>query len=218
MSDEQNSGNNPGTVTKAAIAITALAVVVFIGWSQFRQAGTNSHDVLETRTPVKISIGGPFTLTDHTGKQVSDTDYRGRLMLIFFGYTFCPDVCPTELNTIAEAMDILGAEKGKRIQPLFISIDPNRDTPEVMAEYVAQFHPSITGLTGTDDEIAQLAQSFRTYYARAESSEGGEDYTVDHSATTFLMGPDGKFQTTFSYGTTPEAMAAGLDKFINSNS
>jgi len=218
MTEENKPGNAPGTITKAAVIVTALAVVFFIGWSQFRHADTDAHRIVETRTPVKISIGGPFTLTHHNGTRVSDTDYRGRFMLIFFGYTYCPDVCPTELSTIAEAMDLLGPEKSKQIQPLFISVDPPRDTPEVMANYVVQFHPSIVGLTGTEDEIAQLAKSFRTYYARAEGSEGDEDYAVDHSATTYLMGPDGQFETTFSYGTPPEAMAAALEKFIDSRS
>jgi len=218
MNKEEKKSNGPGTLTKAAVALTALAVVVMIGWSQFRHASTDSHNILDNRSPVKIEIGGPFTLTDHTGKKVSDSDYRGRSMLIFFGYTYCPDVCPTELSTIAEAMDLLGPAKASQIQPLFISVDPNRDTPEVLAEYVTQFHPSIVGLTGTDAEIAEVAKSFRTYYARAKGSEGDDDYTVDHSATTFLMGPNGQFETTFSYGTPPETMAKALEKFIDQNS
>src|SRR5918996_3071934 len=106
-------------------------------------------------TTAEVQIGGPFALVDHTGHTVTDADYRGKLMLVFFGFTHCPDVCPTTLQEIASALDVLGDEAG-RVQPLFITVDPERDTPEVMAGYVDLFHPGIVGLTGTPEQVASV--------------------------------------------------------------
>lgn len=111
-----------------------------------------------------LGIGGPFTLQDGSGKPVTDKDFRGKYMLVYFGYTFCPDVCPTTLNAVADAMDKLGPA-ASRIQPLFITVDPKRDTPTVVKQYAAAFGPSIEGLTGTPEEIAAVAKEYRVYYA-----------------------------------------------------
>jgi cytochrome oxidase Cu insertion factor (SCO1/SenC/PrrC family) len=154
-------------------------------------------------TTGEVQIGGPFTLVDHTGRTVTDADYRGNLMLVFFGFTHCPDVCPTTLQEIASALDVLADEAG-RVQPLFVTVDPERDTPEVMAEYVDLFHPRIVGLTGTVDQVKAVAKAYRVYFNKVPQ---GDTYTMDHSAITYLMGPDGGFLTHFSRGTTPEEMA-----------
>lgn len=159
------------------------------------------------------AIGGPFQLTDHTGRKVSDADYRGRYMLIFFGYTFCPDVCPTTLATVTAAMDKLPPASTKKLVPIFVSIDPERDTVEVMKDYVNAFSPDIVGLTGTPEEVAKVAKVFKVYAAKVKS-DSPEHYTVDHSAILYLMGPDGKFVAHFTHGVSPDDLAAGLKKHL----
>ena len=137
-------------------------------------------------------LGGPFTLEDGNGKQVSDSDFRGKYMLVYFGYTFCPDVCPTTLNEVADALDHLGP-KADRLQPIFITVDPRRDTPSVVKQYTAAFSPRLLGLTGTPDQIAKVAKAYRVYYAEHRTGPGPNDYSMDHSSILYLMGPDGKF-------------------------
>ena len=158
-------------------------------------------------------VGGPFTLTDHNGRRVTDQDFRGKYMLIFFGFTYCPDVCPGELQVMSAALDELGAEADK-IQPIFITIDPARDTPEAMKIYVANFHPRLLGLTGSPEDIAQVAKAYRVYYAKAGESEQQADYLMDHSTILYLMGPDGKFVKHFTYGTQAKALAEALRETI----
>ncbi len=158
-------------------------------------------------------VGGPFTLTDHNGQRVTDQDFRGKYMLIFFGFTFCPDVCPSELQVMSAALDELGAE-GEKIQPVFITIDPARDTPEAMKVYVSNFHPRMIGLTGSEQDIAVVAKAYRVYYAKAKGSEASPDYLMDHSTILYLMGPDGKFVKHFTYGTDVKALVEGLRSVI----
>jgi protein SCO1/2 len=138
------------------------------------------------------AVGGPFTLTASDGSTVTDQTYRGKWLLVYFGYTFCPDACPTALNNIGVALDALGPDAAK-FQPLFITVDPKRDTREVLAEYLKSFDPRIVGLTGTEDQIAAVAKAYRVYYA----SQKGDDYLVDHSALIYLMNPESKFVKVF---------------------
>lgn len=159
-------------------------------------------------------VGGPFTLTNQDGKRVSDQDFRGKYMLIFFGFTYCPDVCPSELQVMSAALDQLGSEADK-IQPIFISIDPARDTPEAMKIYVSNFHPRMVGLTGSAEDIAAVAKAYRVYYAKAKGSENSPDYLMDHSTILYLMGPDGKFVKHFTYGTEVKGLADGLREAIS---
>ncbi|HEV7456013.1 MAG TPA: SCO family protein [Roseococcus sp.] len=158
--------------------------------------------------PPGVTLGGPFSLTDHTGRAVTQQDFAGRWMLVYFGFTYCPDVCPTELGTIAAALDIMGPE-GEAITPLLITIDPERDTPAQLADYVAAFHPRMIGLTGTAQQVADAARRYRVFYARAQRPEMTE-YTMDHSSFVYLVGPDGLVRTLFRAETTPEAMAAAV--------
>ncbi len=157
-----------------------------------------------------LAIGGAFTLVDHNRKTVTDIDFRGRYMLVFFGYTFCPDACPTALQTVTEAMDLLGAQATK-VQPIFISVDPERDTPETLKSFVANFHPRMIGLTGSPEQVAAAAKVYRVYFAKANDED---EYLMDHSAIIYLMGPDGKFVTHFSHGTTPDTMAAKVREHL----
>ena len=158
--------------------------------------------------PGGVSIGGDFTLVDGDGRTVTQDDLRGKLALVLFGFTFCPDVCPTELQVIAQAMDVLGPQAAE-VRPVFITVDPERDTPAKMKEYVEQFHPSITGLTGTPQQVAAAARAWRVYYSKV-TPPGATDYLMDHSAFTYLMGRDGSLRALFRPGTTPEEMAASI--------
>jgi protein SCO1 len=162
----------------------------------------------------KPLIGGPFSLVDTDGKRVTDGDFRGKLMLVFFGYANCPDVCPTELQTMAEVLDKLGAE-ANAVAPIFITVDPARDTPQALAAYVKAFSDRITGLTGTSGEVASAAKAYRVYFRRA--GDGTGDYTVDHSAFVYLMDRDGEYLTHFVFNTSPEAMVSVIKKHILAN-
>jgi protein SCO1/2 len=159
-------------------------------------------------------VGGPFTLQDGNGKQVTDRDFRGKYMLVYFGYTFCPDVCPTTLNEVADAVDRLGP-KADRLQPIFITVDPKRDTPSVVKQYTAAFSPRLIGLTGSPEQIAQVAKEYRVYYAEHRAGPGPGDYTMDHSSILYLMGPDGKFIAPIRADETGAEMAADLARFIS---
>lgn len=186
-------------------AIGAFAFVfaaVAIGWIS-TDAFVSRRDVVSSAQ--RPSIGGPFQLTSHTGKPVSDKDFRGKPLAIFFGFTFCPDVCPTTMNEMAELMSQLGAD-AERMHWVFVSVDAERDTPAQMAEYVALFDKRIVGLSGTPSQIADVARSFRVYYRRVVS---GDTVTYDHSASIFLLEPDGSFAGTIDY---KESAAIGLEK------
>lgn len=140
------------------------------------------------------AIGGPFQLIDvQTGRQVTDRDFPGKWLMVFFGYTHCPDVCPTTLSNISDALLNLGP-LADRIQPLFVTVDPLRDTQQVLADYAAAFDPRIVGLTGTPDQVARAAEAYGVYYAKREV---GDDYYMDHTATIYLMRPDGSHDTSF---------------------
>lgn len=151
------------------------------------------------------AIGGPFALIDHTGREVSDATFRGKYLLVFFGFTNCPDICPTTLDRFAQVMDLLGPVADK-VQPLLISVDPERDTPAVLASYVAAFHPRIIGLTGSVEQIRNVASRYKVYFGKQPADETGS-YAVDHSAFEYLMGPDGKNLFVFRAEAEPERIA-----------
>ena len=202
--------------TKAGLLALAVGVAVLAGAAVYFMQDGRSPAPRVTETG-KALIGGPFELVDSSGKTVTDKDFRGKYLLVFFGYTNCPDVCPTTLNDVALAMDALG-DLADKVQPLFISVDPERDTPESMGGYVAQFHPSIIGLTGSPAQIAAAAKAYRVYYKKSvpEDEAGKKDpfYLMDHSAFTYLMSPDGSFLKHFSYGTKPDAMAEAIRQIV----
>ncbi len=159
-------------------------------------------------------VGGPFTMLNQKGETVTDKTYLGKPMLLFFGFTFCPDVCPTELQVMSAALAELG-DKGADIQPIFVTIDPERDTPAVMASYVSNFGDRFIGLTGSAAQIAEMAQVYRVFYARQENKADPQNYQMDHSAIIYLMGTDGKFLKHFSYSTDAKALAEGIKKALN---
>ena len=158
--------------------------------------------------PQGLSLGGPFSLVDQAGKPVTETDFAGRYLLVYFGFTYCPDVCPTELGVIASAVDELGAQ-ADRVTPVFVTVDPERDTPAAMADYVSRFHPRMVGLTGTEQQIAAAARAYRVYYAKVNRPDMTE-YVMDHSSFIYLVGPDGRVRALFRPQTPPEAIAQSV--------
>jgi cytochrome oxidase Cu insertion factor (SCO1/SenC/PrrC family) len=217
-----------------AIRLLVLLLVVFIGglwayaWAT-RDPGQGLGEAFASRIaglfgaempvpsaggglqlPQGLALGGPFSLVDERGRPVTDRDFADRWMLVYFGYTFCPDVCPTELGVMAAAMDGIGAAAAERVVPVFITIDPQRDTPEHLAGYVGAFHPRMRGLTGTAEQIAEVARRYRVYYARSAQRPDVTEYLMDHSSFIYLVAPDGRVRALFRPGTTPEALAAAV--------
>jgi protein SCO1/2 len=158
-------------------------------------------------------VGGPFALTDQNGKRVTDKDFRGRYTLVFFGFTNCPDVCPSALQVMAAALDKLGA-KGQQLTPVFITIDPERDTPAQLAGYVKSFHSRLVGLTGTPAEIEAVTKAYRVYVKKVSDPKSSAGYSFDHSAIIYLMGPDGAYLAHFTHATNADAMAERLSKLL----
>jgi protein SCO1/2 len=163
-------------------------------------------------------VGGPFNLTDHTGQSVSNETYFGNPMLVYFGYTSCPDICPIDLHKLAKALEILGKD-GRDLQPLFITIDPARDDVATMGGYVSAISPKITGLTGSLEQIAEVAGAYRVYFAKTNGSgeitDAEEDYWMTHSNLFYLMDAEGKYVTHFAADATPEVMAEALKKHLS---
>ncbi|HXT78764.1 MAG TPA: SCO family protein [Acetobacteraceae bacterium] len=189
------------------LVIGVLVAFLLLGTGGFLWMSTGHGDRI-------TSLGGPFQLEDGNGKTVTDRDFRGKYTLVYFGYTFCPDVCPTTLNAVADAMDRLGS-KAAKVQPLFITVDPKRDTPAVVKEYAAAFGPKIEGLTGTPEQIAAVAKEYRVYYQEHRTGPGPNDYSMDHSSILYLMGPDGRFVAPIRADQSGEQMAAALAKWIS---
>jgi len=190
----------------AALALFAALVV----------AGTAYYfsGQIQTATSTGTAlVGGPFTLTDQDGRKVTEKHFLGKYMLVFFGYTYCPDVCPTELQVMAAALDSMGA-KADLIQPVFVSVDPERDTPELLKQYVENFHPRLMGLTGTPDEIASVAKTYRVFFSKVENSTP-DAYLMDHSTIMYLMDPQGRFLKHFTYTNDAEGLAKALNQAIS---
>jgi protein SCO1/2 len=166
-----------------------------------RSAAELMDAVMWNREP----IGGAFALKDQTGKVRTDADFRGQLMLVYFGFTYCPDICPTDLQAIGLAMDQLGADAAS-VQPLFVTLDPERDTVDHLAQYVTLFHPRLIGLTGSIKDVSQAADAYRVYYKRVTTGTKPDDYTVDHSAFIYLIDRDGKYLGFFPPGTDAAKM------------
>ncbi|WP_282605370.1 SCO family protein [Pelagibius sp. Alg239-R121] len=164
--------------------------------------------------PLASLFGGPFELVDHDGQIRRDSDFKGKHLLIFFGYTYCPSICPTNLQAVGTALDALGS-KAKDVQPLFITVDPERDTPEILREYLAHFHPALLGLTGSEKQIRQAAKAYKVHRRKVvHSKDDPSYYDVDHGTITYLIGKDGKFLTLFPHDTAPKVMAERIEKYL----
>jgi cytochrome oxidase Cu insertion factor (SCO1/SenC/PrrC family) len=189
----------------------ALALVLAAGavWSQI---GSAQH-AADNGKALLAALGGPFSLTDQRGRAVTDRDFHGRVVVLFFGYTFCPDICPTDLQIVAEALDRLGP-RADGVQPLFVTIDPQRDSPAQLAEFTALFSPRIVGLTGTPEQIAAAAKRYRVYYAKAKGGDG-DAYTMDHSAFFYLLDRQGKVAEVLPHATPADRLAAALINLLD---
>ena len=185
-----------GLVAVAVVVITAMGVMEW------------QRRAMDAGEPVAvIDLGGPFTMTAHDGRTVTQEDLVGRRALIFFGFTTCPEICPATLNEVSIWLDALG-EEGTTIDPYFVTVDPERDTPERMAEYVGYFSPRITGLVGTPEQLAEMARGYKVYYARIDLDDG--DYTMDHTAAIYMMDTNGNFHDAITHTATREEAIAKL--------
>jgi protein SCO1/2 len=188
-------------------AITALAIAMI--WPQSGNQGPGQS----IQPPSTADIGGPFALTDHEGNTVTDMDFRGRPLLIAFGYSKCPDVCQMMLQNISEALDKIG-DRAAGITPLFISFDPDRDTPEVLTEHLDNFHPAIRGLTGDAAAIEKVTKAYRVYYKKVEVTDpedsAPDNYIMEHSSNIYLMDRNGRYAAHFSHHTKPAEIAVAV--------
>jgi cytochrome oxidase Cu insertion factor (SCO1/SenC/PrrC family) len=206
------------TAIRRVILVASLAALVLAGGmiaATLVETRAN-HSAAASTATAGATVGGPFALVGGDGKPVTDRDYRGKLLLVYFGYTYCPDVCPTTLNNIAQALVALGTQADS-IAPVFISVDPKRDTPQVMGRYVTSFDPRIAGLTGSDAQIATVAKEYHVYYAPQAADQTG-DYLVDHSSLVYLMDRDGKILKVFAGSLSGVEMADAIKPFVGSGS
>jgi protein SCO1/2 len=174
-----------------------------------------SSDSPASRPPLEgARIGGPFALTNQDGRRITDAGFAGKYRVMYFGYTFCPDVCPVDVQKIGAAMKLLDGSDpalAQRIVPIFVTIDPARDTPAVLKQFVSAFHPRLVGLTGSADEIARIAKEYGVYYKRGEGTAGG--YMMDHSRQVYLMAPDGKPLALLPQEQSPQAIADEIKRW-----
>lgn len=196
------------------IAAPAALMITFFTL-MLSNSGTPTARPAGVHVSGEADIGGPFELVDQTGATVTDATYRGKAMLIYFGYTYCPDICPASLQIMAAALDQLSPEERAQIQPILITVDPQRDTVDQLARYVTSpaFPDGLVGLTGTEDQVATAAREYRVAFRRS-GEEGSDDYLMDHTSIVYLMDADGEFADIFTHGTDPTAMAARLQDFL----
>ncbi|RKT32326.1 protein SCO1/2 [Roseovarius halotolerans] len=200
-------------IAAAAVLVAALAAHYFLSF------GSGGEDRFAQCREGKIGggakIGGPFTLVDENGETVTDEDVIDQPTLLYFGYTFCPDVCPLDMSRNIEAVEVL-EERGRMVKPVFISIDPDRDTPEMLTDFTDNLHPRLLGLTGSSEQVRAASQAYRTYYQKQEPAEGDEDYyLVDHSTFTYLALPEIGFVEFFRRDIGPDRMADRVECFLD---
>lgn len=200
-----------GAVLAAVVAGTGLGIAAYqlLGDPSGEATGAGGRPVFQAE------LGGPYTLVDTGGAPVTEADYAGDYTLYYFGFTFCPDICPTELQVIAAAYDQLAPEIREQLRMVFVTVDPGRDTVEAMADYVSLFHPELEGLTGTQEQTDAAAAAFGVYYQPVGKDEDPEYYLVDHSTFTYLQGPDNENALVFPYGMAPDQMAAQIRQVID---
>jgi protein SCO1 len=192
-------------------AVRALVVVACLAGGSLAVAGEqpSAARMMDDLMYGRGSVGGPFTLTDQTAKQRSDTEFRGKLMIVYFGYTYCPDVCPTDLMAITQALDALGPA-AEAVQPVFVTIDPERDT-KLLPDYLSAFHHSFIGLTGSPDEIRKVANSYKAFYVKVSDERSG-NYSIDHTGVIYLMGRNGEYLGFVPPQTNPDRLTEVLRK------
>ncbi|HEY1796364.1 MAG TPA: SCO family protein [Stellaceae bacterium] len=192
-------------VVAAGLLVLASGALLFYAFNYRPHGAAN--------TPLSAMIGGKFSLVDQNGKPFTDADMKGKWQLVFFGYTHCPDVCPTTLNELSLAFGKLGSAAASKMGVIFISVDPDRDTPAVLKDYVSSFSAPVTALTGTATQIAEAAKDYRVYYAKHPTKDGG--YDMDHSALIYVMDPEGRFTATFAPDDPADKIAERMKKLLS---
>lgn len=190
-----------------AIVLVAAAVLLFSP----KKISENGHGRITSTVTGEAGIGGAFALTNHKGAAVTDQTYAGKFMLVFFGFTYCPDICPADLLVMKNVMSQLSENEATQVVPIFITIDPARDTVEQLNGYLSNFHPAIQGLTGTQEQVDAAVKAYRVY-AKKVQDEKMTEYTMDHSAYMYLMGRDGKYITHFQHNEKPELILTEIRK------
>ncbi|HEY4471097.1 MAG TPA: SCO family protein [Stellaceae bacterium] len=203
---------NPRTPPRFALVAIVFAGILVVAAGVLLAIALRETPRGAAGTALASAIGGPFHLIDQNGKPVSDADLKGKWQLVFFGYTHCPDACPTALNEISLALDRLGMKRDE-VEVVFITVDPERDTPDALKSYVQSFDAPIIALTGTPDAVAQAAKAYRVFYAKHPRGDG--DYDMDHSALIYVMNPEGRFTATFTPDSSADAIAQRLEKLIS---
>lgn len=197
------------------ISLLACLAAIAAALPQDRALAHAEHGAHESAPENGAAIGGAFTLTDQHGKQVSDADFRGKVMLVFFGFTHCPDICPVTVATLSNVMKELGGAADK-VAPVFITVDPRRDTSQAMKAYLANFDPRIAGLSGTPKAIKQAASAYKVYFSETGGADKkpGEDYMVNHSSIVYMMGTDGSYARHFSYDAPASEIVAAIKGYL----
>jgi protein SCO1/2 len=212
-------------VSYASLGLTLATGAGLMYWFQQQKDAKMAEAASKKAVVVgQAALGGPFSLVDAAGRRFTEADLRGAFSLLYFGFTHCPDICPEELEKVAEAVDLVEAAAGVALTPVFISVDPQRDTVAQVGQYVREFHPRMVGLTGTPEATAAAARAYRVYHTRAGSGEAGpagggggkddDDYLIDHSIITYLLDPDGKFLTFYGRNYTAQEMADSLQGHV----
>lgn len=202
----------PRTTPRFAIVAIVFAGVLVVAAGVLLALALRETPRGAAGTALASAIGGPFQLIDQNGKPFSDADLKGKWHLIFFGYTHCPDACPTALNEMSLALDRLGMKRDE-VGVVFITVDPERDTPDALKSYVQSFDAPIVALTGSPEAVAQAAKAYRVFYARHPRADG--DYDMDHSAVIYVMNPEGRFTATFTPDSSADAIVQRLQKLIS---
>ncbi len=198
----------PRTAIAAAAGVAALIAAAIFLWPRPITGEVRREDAARLMNELmsgKTAVGGPFTLADPSGRPRFLDEFRGSVVLLYFGYTYCPDVCPTDLAIIGAMLRSLGPQ-AKAVQPLFVTLDPQRDTPQVLREYVAAFHPRFVALRGSEEDTRRLALSYKVFYEKVRGADGGP-YLIDHAAFTFLIDRNGQYVAFFPPGTKADRMA-----------
>ena len=213
---------------RTAVARSTMGIALAVSsLGQLYSTHTWAHERSQTESTSQPTNRGPFSLVDHKGRSVTDKDFLGKFMLVYFGYTHCPDLCPIDLQVMIQAIEILG-EQGEKVQPIFVTVDPDRDTVEVMADYVGRFHPQLIGLTGTREQVGAAASTYRVRRIKffpldlddddnSPNRATGDDprYIVGHTASFFLVGPDGGGLSRYAHGITAEEIVEDIHQIID---
>lgn len=201
-------------VSLTLVALTGGGILLYV--RHLKEEKEQEKEKAKKKSIGKIALGGPFSLTDHNGKAVTDEDFHGKWILLYFGFTHCPDICPDELEKMATAVDLIDKntkQLNAELQPLFITVDPQRDDVKAVKQYVKEFHPRLLGLTGTQEQVKQICKAYRVYFSAGPADEDN-DYIVDHTIIQYLVDPSGEFAEYFGQNKTAEDIATGVTKHM----